>query len=454
MKISIIGAGYVGLVSGVGFSTLGIDVVCIEKDESKVKRINSGDTVIFEKDLQTHLKKSLENKKFIASSDYQDIADSQIILICVGTPSNKDGSINLSYIQSATNEVAKIIKNSTNFYSVIVKSTVVPGTTMSLSKIIEEASGKRLNVDFGMGMVPEFLKEGVAVDDFFNPDRVVIGYTDSITKQRLQELHQSLSGERLYTNPTTAEAIKYASNGFLSVKISFVNELANYCEKMNINVDTVTSGMGLDRRIGPHFLKAGLGFGGSCFTKDASAFSTISDSVGVEQKILNSALFVNTQQPSRMIELSEKANQHIRKTKSLNGLKVTVAGLAFKPGTDDIRDSPSIKVVNDILAQKVQITATDPKAISTFSSYIGQNPNIKYIEDFSQAITGADLLLICTNWPEFKIGLDKISTLMNKSNPIIVDAWRTYSKEEAKRLSINYLSIGGDYYLCNESEKL
>lgn len=446
MKLAVIGAGYVGLISGVGFAGFGNQVTCIEKLESRVQRINSGDPVIFEEGLHEKLASALASKNFHASVDYSFVKDADVVMICVGTPSREDGRIDLSYVKSAAESIGDALKGTDKYVSVVVKSTVVPGTTMSLKQILEDHSGKKQGVGFGLGMVPEFLREGCALEDFNSPDRVVLGSADEGTAAKLRELHSIYDCPKFETNPSTAEAIKYASNGFLATKISFVNELANACEKFGVNVDDVAKGMGLDKRIGSSFLTAGLGFGGSCFTKDASALLTLCKSEGVCASVLDSALKANYKQPLRMFDLAKTGLSATRQS-GLDGKVVALLGLAFKPNTDDVRDSPSLILVKSLLAAGVKIKATDPKAIDSFKAAIGElAKRIEFCPTAEEAVKGANIVMLATNWPEFKKPLGEYAKLMSGTNSIFIDAWRNYSSKDAEAAGIVYLSIGGEFY--------
>jgi len=412
MKISIVGSGYVGITTGVGFAELGNDVTFIDVDENKIKAINSAKPPIFEKGLEELMNKNRD--KYKATNNYESILDTDITFICVGTPSKDDGSIDLSFVESAAREIGKMLKRKDGFHTVVVKSTVVPGTTEEVVKpLIEKESGKRAFEDFGLAMNPEFLREGSAVDDFFNPDRIVIGVKDDKTREVLEMLYSPFNCPKLVTDIKTAEMIKYASNAFLATKISFANEIGNICKKLGIDAYEVFKGVGLDHRINPAFFRAGIGFGGSCFPKDVKALIAKARDVGEEPKLLKAVMDVNEGQPMRLIELLKK---HIP---NLRGKKVGVLGLAFKPDTDDIRESRAIPIVEELLKEQAEILAYDPKAMDNFKQLF---PQIRYAETPNEVLN-ADAVLIVTEWKEFE--------QLDYKGKIVIDGRRVEKAREA-----------------------
>lgn len=412
MKISIVGSGYVGVTTGVGFAELGNDVTFIDVDENKIKAINSAKPPIFEKGLEELMNKNRD--KYKATNNYESILDTDITFICVGTPSKDDGSIDLSFVESAAREIGKMLKRKDGFHTVVVKSTVVPGTTEEVVKpLIEKESGKRAFEDFGLAMNPEFLREGSAVDDFFNPDRIVIGVKDDKTREVLEMLYSPFNCPKLVTDIKTAEMIKYASNAFLATKISFANEIGNICKKLGIDAYEVFKGVGLDHRINPAFFRAGIGFGGSCFPKDVKALIAKARDVGEEPKLLKAVMDVNEGQPMRLIELLKK---HIP---NLRGKKVGVLGLAFKPDTDDIRESRAIPIVEELLKEQAEILAYDPKAMDNFKQLF---PQIRYAETPNEVLN-ADAVLIVTEWKEFE--------QLDYKGKIVIDGRRVEKAREA-----------------------
>lgn len=406
MKISIIGCGYVGAVTGAGFAELGHEIIFVDVDQKKIDSINSGISPIFEQGLQELI---LRNRGLItATSDIEDaINKTEISFICVGTPSNADGSINLSYIESAARSIGNSLKNKKNFHSVIVKSTVIPGTTENVShNIIQKYSGKKMYVDFGIGMMPEFLKEGTAVNDFFKPDRIVIGSQDPGTKAQLNSLISQFSCPKLFTNIKTAEMIKYISNAFLATKISFANQVGNLCKSVGIDSYEVFNGVGLDSRINPDFFRCGIGFGGSCFPKDVEAIINFADQRGIDLNILKAVMSVNASQPLRIIDILKKYYP------DLHGISIGVLGLAFKPDTDDIRDSRSIPIITQLVKEGANIVAYDPEAMNSFKKIF---PRLNYVKTAEMALN-TDVILILTEWKEFES--------LDYSGKIVIDGRR------------------------------
>ena len=392
MNISIIGTGYVGLVTGVCFAKLGNNIICVDVDEKKIELINKGVLPIYEEGLEQLL---VENKNRIhATKDYEHaIQNTDVTFICVGTPSKEDGSIDLKFVKKAAEEIGKQLKNKDKWHLVVMKSTVLPGTTRDIVlPLLEQYSGKKAGKDFGLTMNPEFLREGVAVKDFLEPDRIVIGYYDDKSRKVLKELYKDFSCPILETSLSAAEMIKYASNAFLATKISFINEIGNMCKKLDIDTYEVAEGMGLDKRIGRAFLDSGIGWGGSCFPKDLDALISWAKRIGEESNIISSVVEVNKKQPLKMIELLKK---HVPK---LKGKTVGVLGLAFKPNTDDIRESRAIPVVKQLLKEKAVVKAFDPKAMENFKKMF---PQIKYCSSAEETLD-SDAVLILTKWEEFK----------------------------------------------------
>ncbi len=396
MKISVIGSGYAGLVNAVGFAHLGNHVTCADIDQKKIDRINSGKSPIFEEGLEDMLKDSLEKGNIKATTNIeQAVTQTDLTFIAVGTPSNEDGSINLKYIETVSKDIGNILKNKESYHLIIVKSTVVPGTTEDVvGTIIEQTSGKKRGTDFGLAMSPEFLREGKAMHDYLNPDRVVIGAHDKKSADILLELNKPLTGNIITTDIKTAEMIKYTSNAFLAAKISFTNEIGNICKKLNIDVYDVMKGVGADFRISPYFLNAGCGFGGSCFPKDVKAIIAKSKQLGYTPALLESAITVNKNQPKKMIELAKK---HLGELKDK---KITLLGLAFKPGTDDIREAPSITIIKDLLKAGAAITVYDPQAQDNIKAIF--KDKITCAETKEEAIAASGTIMLLTEWDEFR----------------------------------------------------
>lgn len=390
MKISIVGAGYVGLCTAVAFASRGHDVTCVDVDESKVNAINSGVMPLYEEGLDEALIHTRKKNLIRAESSIKNTPTADFIFIAVGTPSKHDGDIDLRYVENAAADVAAKIGTYT---VVVVKSTVLPETTEKVViPIIEKHSRKRAGTDFGVCMNPEFLREGRALEDFINPDRIVIGEYDKRSGDRLAELYSGFNTPIIRTNIKTAEMIKYASNAFLATKISFVNEIGNLCKKLGIDVYDVTNAMGLDKRIAPHFLQAGVGFGGSCFRKDVEALTHKSKSVNNEARVLSAVLDVNALQPMKIIDMLGQ------KLGDFNKKRVAILGLAFKDNTDDVRDSPSISIIRNLVDQGADIVCYDPKAENNMKKLF---PQIAYAESAVDAIKNADACLVLTAWKEF-----------------------------------------------------
>jgi len=396
MKISVIGTGYVGAITAAGFAKLGHDVVCVDVDQRKVDLINSKTPPIFEEGLPELLAEVVPSKLSATLDIAKAVRESEVTFICVGTPSAKDGSIDLSYIRSASAGIGAALKGKTDFHVVIMKSTVVPGTSDTVAAVeIAKASGKTAGKDFGMAMVPEFLREGKAIEDFFEPDRIVVGTSDEKTRQVLEKLFSQFSCAKLYVDVKTAEMIKYASNSFLATKISFINELGNFCKTQGIDTYNVADGMGLDTRIGRKFLNSGCGFGGSCFPKDVSALQSLMKSKGFAPMLLDAVMEVNARQPAKMVAIAQK------RTGSLSGKTVGLLGLAFKPGTDDIRDSPAIPIAEALQKTGAKIVAYDPEGMENFKRKFPASGGLEYAKTAQEAIDKSDVILLVTDWPQF-----------------------------------------------------
>ncbi len=415
MNISIVGSGYVGLVTGIGFAELGNNVIFVDIDKNKLAYINSGKPPIFEHGLEELMQKN--KGRYYGTENYTEaILNSQITFICVGTPSNRDGSINLDYIISASKKIGKALKVKDEFHVVVVKSTVTPGTTEEVVKpILEDLSRKKAFIDFGLAMNPEFLREGSAVKDFFNPDRIVIGVEDERSKKMMNEIYSKFNCPKLFVEIKTAEMIKYAANAFLATKISFANEVGNICKRLGIDAYEVFRGVGLDHRINPAFFRAGIGFGGSCFPKDVRALIAKAREVGEDPKILKAVIDVNEEQPLRLIQLLKK---HVP---NLKGKRVGVLGLAFKPKTDDVRESRAIPIIEALLKEGVEVIAYDPAAIDNFRRLF---PQITYASKADEVLN-ADAILIVTEWEEFE--------RLNYTGKIVIDGRRIEkARKEAK----------------------
>lgn len=409
MKISVIGTGYVGTVSAACFAELGHEVICVDIDPLKIDMINRGVPPIYEDGLSELLEKHV-GKNLKATSDYDlAINNSEVSFICVGTPSNHDGKIDLGIVKAASASLGKTLRKKKGYHVIVVKSTVVPETTeKAVLPIIEKESGKKLG-EFGIAMNPEFLREGKAVHDFMHPDKIVVGSLDKRSGDIVASLYSGINCEVTRTNPRTAEMIKYVNNAFLATKISFSNEVGNICKELGIDTYEVMNAVGKDFRIGPHFLNSGAGFGGSCFPKDVKALIGKAHDVGYEPTLLRSVIAVNEIQPLRMITLLKK------KLPDLKGKKIAVLGLAFKNDTDDIRESRSIPVIKELIEEGVQVCAYDRMAIENMKRIF---PNIEYCNSAIDALRGSDACLIMTEWSEFKLLDTEFNVMKNK---IIID---------------------------------
>jgi len=404
----------VGLVSGACFAKLGNTVICVDVDKNKVQLINDGVSPIYEEGLDnilTKYKNSIE-----ATTDYEDaINNSDVTFICVGTPSESDGGIDLSFVKDATIAIAEQLKKKDGWHLVVVKSTVLPGTTKDVVlPLLEKHSGKKIGTDFGLAMNPEFLKEGVAVKDFLEPDRIVIGFYGEKSRDVLRNLYKEFTCPLAETSLSAAEMIKYASNAILATKISFINEIGNMCKGLGIDTYEVADGVGLDKRIGRAFLDSGIGWGGSCFPKDLDALIAWAKKMGNDHRIAKSVVEVNDIQPLKLVELLKK---HIP---SLKGKTIGVLGLAFKPNTDDVRESRAIPIVNELLKEEAHIKAYDPKATENFKKLY---PQIEYCPSADEVLQ-SDAVLITTKWDEFKT--------LDYSGKIVIDGRRLEEAETAK----------------------
>jgi len=375
-KISIIGSGYVGLVTGMGFVKLGNEVTFIDIDEEKIQAINESKPPIYEEGLEELMQNYKE--KYHATTDYgESILASDATFISVGTPTGDDGSIDLRYVKTASAEIGKVLKDKQGFHTVVVKSTVIPGTTEEIVKpILESNSNKTAGTDFGLAMNPEFLREGVALEDFLNPDRIVIGLSDNKSRAVMEKIYEPFKVTKLFTGIKTAEMIKYTANSFLATKISFANEIGNLCKKLDIDAYDVFEGVGLDHRVSPNFFRAGAGFGGSCFPKDVKALIKKAED-----------------QPLILIELLKK---HVP---VINDKTIGVLGLAFKPNSDDIRETRAVPVIDKLIKEGAQIIAYDPLAVNNFKELF---PNLDYVNTSKEVLDKTEIILILTEWPEFE----------------------------------------------------
>lgn len=444
MRVSVLGTGYVGLVSGVCLAEKGHQVICVDIDPEKVEKTNRGEPIIHEAGLGDLLKKNIGNR-FGATTDLrQAVLESELSLIAVGTPF-KGNEIDLTYVREVSRQIGLVLRDKATYHVVVVKSTVVPGTTQEVVlPVIEEFSGKKAGADFGAGMNPEFLREGVAVEDFMFPDRIVLGGIDERTLDALEDLYRVFDGvDKIRTTPKTAEMIKYTANSLLATMISFSNEIGNLCAALgDIDVVDVMKAVHLDKRLCPFlpdgrrivpqfttYLEAGCGFGGSCFPKDVRALIAHGRKSGQPMALLQSVMQVNEQQPRHVVEILRK------RFPQLQGLRLAVLGLAFKPGTDDLRESPAIPIVKELLACGAAIQAFDPAARRE-AKKLFDGQDITFSESLYDVIDGVDAVILLTRWDEFA----RLPELLagREPAPLFVDGRRMLDKRQFAR----YAGIG------------
>ncbi len=431
MDIAVIGTGYVGLVTGAGLSDFGNDVICVDVDVRKIDALNNGVIPIYEPGLDTLVSKNVSEGRLRFSIDLADaIRSSRAIFIAVGTPPKPDGSADLRYVEEVAHTIAKHMNGPK---LVITKSTVPIGTGRMIEQIIDShGTGHKASIVSN----PEFLREGSAIEDFMKPDRVVVGATDPEAADMMKEIYaplHSLEIPFVVTNVESSELIKYAANGFLAVKITFINEIAVVCEKVGADVHDVAIGMGLDSRIGPKFLQAGPGFGGSCFPKDTSAMANISRHHGYDFQIMEAVLRVNDAVKLRMIDKIVAALDG-----DVEGKTVAMLGLAFKPETDDMRDSPTIPIVKGLQQRGATMRAYDPQAMENAKTIF---TDVEYCADAYQTAEGADVLVLATEWNEFRaLNFERIGKALRQ--PVIVDLRNVYDPHRMAALGFRYTSVG------------
>lgn len=426
--ITVIGTGYVGLVSGTCFAELGHQVICADRDEGKVARLQQGEIPIYEPGLKELVTSNLLAGRLSFTSQIDAaIRSSDIVFIAVGTPTLNNGDVDMTQVNSV---VASIAAYSITSKTIVMKSTVPVGTGRWVEQQLRSLSAPHLNMDIVSN--PEFLREGSAIQDTFHPDRVVIGADNSEAGARIAALHAPLRSELLLTDRESAELIKYASNAFLAAKISFINEMAHVCEKVGANVSLVAKGMGLDRRIGPHFLNAGIGYGGSCFPKDTKAQLKLAQNVDYDFKILRSVIEVNQLQRERFVSKIERA------VGTLNRKRIAVLGLAFKPNTDDLRDAPALDIIAALQERGAIVSAYDPAATEHASQLLHQ---VDLFMDPYLALHEADAVVITTEWDDIR-GLNWRLVRSLVKEPLIVDGRNMFEPEEMGNLGFTYVSIG------------
>ncbi|EAK7500181.1 UDP-glucose/GDP-mannose dehydrogenase family protein [Campylobacter jejuni] len=431
MKIGIIGTGYVGLPTGVGLAELGNDVICIDREKSKIDALNDGILTIYEDNLEEIFHKNVKEGRLKFTTSMQEgIKDADLVIIAVGTPPHPvTKEADMKYIHAAATELADYL---TGYTVIATKSTVPVGTGDDIESLI---SKKNPNAEFDVLSLPEFLREGFAVYDFFNPDRIIVGTNSQRAKAVIEKLYEPFKGksELLFVNRRSSETIKYASNAFLAIKIHYINEMANFCEKAGADILEVARGMGLDTRIGNRFLNPGPGYGGSCFPKDTLAMAFMGKQNDIDLTLINAAIKGNEERKNHMSE------RILNSIKDIKNLKIAVLGLAFKDGTDDCRESPAVDIVFKLLEQKVQICAYDPKAMDLAKQILGDR--IDYANSMYEAIKDADAIAILTEWKEFSsLDLKKAYDLLNHKK--IIDLRNLLDKNEAIKLGFEYQGVG------------
>jgi UDPglucose 6-dehydrogenase len=438
MKISVFGTGYVGLVSGVCLADFGSNVICMDVNKEKIELLNNGGIPIYEPGLDVFLKRNIENKRIEFTTDKQyAIENSDVIFIAVGTPPAANGEADLSYVYQVAADIGQYM----NGYKVVVdKSTVPIGTGQQVKKIIQEQLDKR-NKSFEFDVVsnPEFLREGKALQDFTHPDRVVLGVESEKAAEIMKKIYRPLYlGETPFviTNIETAEMIKYACNAFLATKITFINEIANLCEKVGANVQQVAKAMGRDGRISPKFLHAGPGYGGSCFPKDTKALAQIGKKFGCKMSLVETTIEANERQKRLMVD-KIKAQMG-----DLKGKIIGILGLTFKPETDDMREAPSITIINDLVAAGANIRAYDPKGMEESKRIFAEiSEHMAYCKHAYDVAEGSDALVIITEWHEFRnMDLTLLKKLLNQ--PIFFDLRNIYIKEDVEAAGFKYIGVG------------
>ena len=431
MNIAVVGTGYVGLVTGTCLAETGNHVICVDINKEKVKKMQNGEVPIYEPHLDVLFERNIKQGRLTFTTNLEEaIEKAKIIFLALPTPPGEDGSADLSYILGVANDLGNIIKD----YKVIVDKSTVPVGTAEKVRI---AVAKNAKVDFDVVSNPEFLREGFAVDDFLKPDRVVIGTSSEKARKVIEELYKPYVRQGnpiLFMDEKSAELTKYAANAFLATKITFMNEIANLCERLGADVDAVRIGIGSDDRIGKRFLFPGIGYGGSCFPKDVQALAKSAAEVNYDFKILHSVMDINEKQKTIIVpKIKEYFNGNLKNK------KIAVWGLAFKPDTDDIREAPALYIIEELLKEGAIISAYDPEAINNVRNLLGTK--INYANDEYDALKDADALLIATEWSLFRTpDFEKVSSLLK--NKAIFDGRNLYSNQQMKELGYYYCSIG------------
>jgi len=431
MNIAVVGTGYVGLVTGTCFAEFGVNVICVDVDQAKIAQLQGGNVPIYEPGLEEMVRRNLRQGRLVFSTDLPSAVEkSQVVFIAVGTPQGGDGGADLSFVRDVARGIGKAMRD---YKVVVTKSTVPMGTGAMIRKLIQETLASP--VAFSVASNPEFLREGSAIEDFMRPNRVVIGADEEEAVVILKDLYNPLyliETPFLITNVISAEMIKYASNAFLATKISFINEIAHLCDKVGADVHEVARGMGLDHRIGRLFLHPGPGYGGSCFPKDTKAILRVAGDNGLVLKVVQAAVEVNEAQAGRMVE----------KIRGLLGIfrgkRLGVLGLSFKPNTNDIRESPAIRIIQALMREGAKIRAYDPVAMEDARKEL---PGAELAADPYEAAEGADALILATEWNQFRnLDLSRLKEVMR--DPVLIDLRNVYEPQDVKRLGIRYAAVG------------
>ncbi|MBK3332849.1 UDP-glucose/GDP-mannose dehydrogenase family protein [Persephonella atlantica] len=435
MKITVIGAGYVGLVTAACFADLGNEVLCVEKVSSKLEKLCRGISPIYEPGLTEMLQKNIKEGRIHFTDKIEEgVNFADTIFLCVGTPQGDDGKADLSQVEEASRQIAQ---HMTDYKLIIEKSTVPVNTHQWVKKTVKRYI-KNPDIPFDVASNPEFLREGSAIYDFMNPDRIVVGVESERARKIMEELYRPFTEKGfplLITTPAAAELIKHASNSFLAMKISYINMIADLCEKVGADINEVADGMGYDKRIGRAFLNAGIGYGGSCFPKDVKAFIKIAEDHGLDFGLLKETEKINRRRREQFIEKIESV---IWISKDKN---IAVWGLSFKPNTDDIREAPAIDIVKQLKEAGANLRLYDPKAMENFKQVVPEGDNVKYVSDKYEAVKDADLLVLITEWDEFRqADMEKVKQLMRL--PIVVDGRNVYQPDEMRKIGFEYYSIG------------
>lgn len=430
-KICVIGAGYVGLVAGTCFADLGNQVICVDIDEKKIAKLKAGTLPFYEPGLEEMVRRNAQSNRLRFTTSYPEgIKEAEFVFIAVDTPSGAEGEADLKYIRMAAEGIAKVMDHS---LIIVNKSTVPIGTGDWVAEIVEEYADPE--IEFAVVSNPEFLREGAAIGDFLNPDRIVLGSTNREAAEQVAQLYLSLRAPIMITDLRTAEMIKYASNAYLANRISFVNEIAFICEKLGADVKEVAIGMGYDKRIGSDYLDAGLGWGGSCFPKDVKALEHMASIHGCHPQLLRAVMEINRDQKRRIVQTLREV------VGTLHGKTIGILGLAFKPNTDDMREAPSIEMIHLLTNEGARIKAYDPVAMEVAK---GIMPDVTYCADPYQVAEGSDALIVVTEWNEFQhLDMVRIKELMRE--PVLIDGRNIYDPQKVGQLGFIYRGVGRGY---------